>query len=209
MPSGYLTPKPPLKSITKVALQKVENIERQKTSLPRFEKSNDAPIWLNSFLSVFIPSCPLDLIDPAMVNFYVDTDVDVELKNGKKTKVPGKVIHEEMTRFNKEFQRNIISKQLIASSIIMLATVATIWYLVNFDEDWKYVINIVTNDQFNIFSAVLSTMSICSLLFVKNIDIFEQFDLNSEKKENEKIHRTGSNDTSLLPSTGLQVSLNL
>ena len=86
------------------ALQRVESIEREKTSLPRFEKNNDAPIWLNSFLSVFIPSCPLDLIDPAMVNFYVDTDVDVELKNGKKRTVSGKVIHEEMTRFNKEFQ---------------------------------------------------------------------------------------------------------
>merc|ERR1712242_179271 len=145
MPSGYLTPKPKLDKTTRVALQKVENEERQKTSLPRFEKKYDAPIWLNSFLSVFIPSCPLDLIDPAMLRFYVDKEVDYELKNGRKGTVPGKEIHEEMTRFNKQFQLNIISKQLIASSIIMLATVATIWYLVNFNEDWKYKINIVTN----------------------------------------------------------------
>ena len=165
------------------ALQRVESIEREKTSLPRFEKSNDAPIWLNSFLSVFIPSCPLDLIDPAMVNFWVDKKVQVELKNGRKRTVSGKMIQEEATKFNKQFQRSIIVRQLIASSIIMLATIGTIWYLVNFNEAWEYNHNILPNLHFNIFSTVLGIMSISSFLFVKNLDIFERFDLNSERRK--------------------------
>ena len=165
------------------ALQRVESIEREKTSLPRFEKNNDAPIWLNSFLSVFIPSCPLDLIDPAMLNFWVDKKVQVELKNGRKRTVPGKMIQEEATKFNTQYQRSIIGRQLIASSIIMLATIGTIWYLVNFDEDWEYNHNILPNLHFNIFSAVLAIMSISSFLFVKNLDIFERFDLNSESRK--------------------------
>ena len=187
MPSGYLTPKPPLRSTTMAALQKVESIEREKTSLPRFEKNNDAPIWLNSFLSVFIPSCPLDLIDPAMLNFWVDKKVQVELKNGRKRNVSGKMIQEEATKFNKQYQRSIIGRQLIASSIIMLATIGTIWYLVNFNEAWEYNDNILTNLHFNIFSAVLAIMSISSLLFIKNMDIFERFDLNSESKKNSPV----------------------
>ena len=169
------------------ALQRVESIEREKTSLPRFEKNKDAPIWLNSFLSVFIPSCPMDLIDPAMVNFWVDKKVQVELKNGRKRLVPGKMIQEEVTKFNKQYQRSIIGRQLITSTIIMLATIATIWYLVNFNEAWEYNNNILPNLHFNIFSAVLGIMSISSFLFVKNMDIFELFDLNSESKKNSPV----------------------
>ena len=184
---GYLTPKPPLQSTTKAALQRVESIERGKTSIPRFEKSDDAPIWLNSFLSVFIPSCPLDLIDPAMVNFYADKNVEVELKSGKKRTVPGKRIRDEMTKFNKGFQWKIIGRQVITSSIIMLATVATIWYKINYDEAWEYNNNILPNLHFNIFSAILAIMSISSFLFLKNLDIFELFDLNSESKKSSPV----------------------
>ena len=170
----------------------MESIERERTSLPHYNNfpsalNNDAPIWLNSFLSVFIPSCPLDLIDPAMVNFWVDKKVQVELKNGRKRTVSGKMIQEEATKFNKQFQRSIIVRQLIASSIIMLATIGTIWYLVNFNEAWEYNHNILPNLHFNIFSAVLAIMSISSFLFVKNLDIFELFDLNSESKKNSPV----------------------
>ena len=161
----------------------MESIERGKTSIPSFEKSNDAPIWLNSFLSIFIPSCPLDLIDPAMVNFYADQEVKVELKSGRMKTVKGKTIQDEATKFNKIFQRKIIRRQLIASSTIILATVAVIWYLVNFKDTYYYNDNILTNKEFNIFSAVLVIMSFTSLLFVKRMDIFQLFGLNTKSKK--------------------------
>ena len=166
------------------ALQKVESIERGKTSIPRFEKLHDAPIWLNSFLSIFIPSCPLDLIDPAMVNFYLDKEIDLELQNGKQKKVRGKDIHEDATKFNKLYQLKIIRRQIIASSIIILATVLTICYLVNFNKGWGYKNNILTYKKFMILSAVLVVMTLMSFLFVKNLDIFELFNLNSGSKKN-------------------------
>ena len=157
----------------------MESIERGKTSIPQFKKNNDGPIWLNSFLSIFIPSCPLDLIDPAMVNFYAEQEVKVELKSGGMRKVQGKQIQDEATKFNKIFQRKIIRRQLISSTIIILATVAVIWYLVNFKETYHYNDNILTNNAFNIFSAVLVIMSFTSLFFFKRMDIFELCGLNS------------------------------
>ena len=157
----------------------MESIERGKTSIPSFEKSNDAPIWLNSFLSIFIPSCPLDLFDPAVVNFYADKQVKVELKSGRMKTVKGKTIQDEATKFNKIFQRKIIRRQLISSTFIILATVAVIWYLVNFNETYHYNDNILTNKEFNIFSAVLVIMSFTSLFFFKRMDIFELCGLNS------------------------------
>ena len=146
----------------------------------------DGPIWLNSFLSIFIPSCPLDLIDPAMLNHYVDKEVDVELKRGKKVVtevVQGREIHDEAMTFNNRFQRKIIRRQLIASSIIILATVAIVWYLVNYNQSWVYNNNILTNHAFNIFSGVLVIMSFMSFGFVKNMDIFQLFHLNKWKDD--------------------------
>ena len=65
--------------MTMAAIKRMKSIEREKTSIPQFKKSEDTMmIWLNSFLSIFIPSCPLDLIDPAVVNFYADKQVEVE-----------------------------------------------------------------------------------------------------------------------------------
>ena len=168
------------------ALQRLESTEREKTSIPRFEKNVDGPIWLNSFLSIFIPSCPLDLIDPAMLNHYVDKEVDVELKRGKKVVtevVQGREIHDEAMTFNNRFQRKIIRRQLIASSIIILATVAIVWYLVNYNQSWVYNNNILTNHAFNIFSGVLVIMSFMSFGFVKNMDIFQLFHLNKWKDD--------------------------
>ena len=157
------------------ALQRLESTEREKTSIPRFEKNVDGPIWLNSFLSIFIPSCPLDLIDPAMLNYYIDKDVNVELNNGKTEVIKGKEIHDEAMTFNNRFQRKIIRRQLIVSSIIILATVAIVWYLVNYNQSWVYNNNVFTNHAFNIFSAVLVIMSFMSFGFIKNMDIFQLF----------------------------------
>ena len=169
--------------MTMAAIKRMKSIEREKTSIPQFKKSEDTMmIWLNSFLSIFIPSCPLDLIDPAVVNFYADKQVEGELKSGRMRTVRGETIQDEATKFNKIFQRKVIRRETIAASIIMLASVVTVWYLVNYNEAWEYNNNILANDHFNIFSAVLVIMIFTSFLFVKRMDIFQLFGLNTGYK---------------------------
>ena len=162
----------------------MQSIERGKTSIPRFERTNDPMgIWLNSFLSIFIPSCPLDLIDPALVHFYHDKEIDL-IEKGERKKILGKQIHDDSTKFNKLFQLKVIRRQIVSSSLIILLTVTIICSLVNFNEDWKYKNNILTNKEFNTLTAVLVVMSFISFLFIKNMDIFELFNLNSDSRRN-------------------------
>ena len=154
-------------------------MERGKTSLPKFEKKNDSPIWLNSFLSIFVPSCSLDLIDPALVNFYSYGEIEFQDKRGNPEKVNGEEVKKHVTEFNKTFQRKIIQRQLISSTVVIFVTTGVVWYLVTYNQFWGYSKNLLSNFEFNIFCAVLAIMSLFSTLFVINMDIFEIFGLNS------------------------------
>ena len=178
---GYITSKPRLSSRTRAALKKIEDIERGKTSIPE-EKEKDAPIWLNSFLSIFVPSCSLDLIDPAMVNYYSHQDIEITGKGDKQETVSGERVKKDVIKFNKTYQQKVIKRQLIVSTTIILMTVGLIWYLVEKVPGWKYSNNILSNFEFKMFCLVFLGMSLFSLLFVVNIDIFETFRLNGPDK---------------------------
>ena len=178
---GYMTSKPRLSKRTRAALKKIEDIERGKTSIPEFEKEKDAPIWLNSFLSIFVPSCSLDLIDPAMVDYYSHQEIEIT-RNDKVEKVPGEQVKKDVIKFNKTYQQKIIQRQLIVSSTIILMTVGLIFHLVEEVEDWNYSKNILSNFEFRMFFLIFLVMSLFSLLFVVNIDIFETFRLNGPDK---------------------------
>ena len=177
--AGYITPKPRLPKKTRSAIKRIESMERGKTSLPKFEKKNDSPIWLNSFLSIFVPSCSLDLIDPALVNFYSYGEIEFQDKRGNPEKVNGEEVKKHVTEFNKTFQRKIIQRQLISSTVVIFVTTGVVWYLVTYNQFWGYSKNLLSNFEFNIFCAVLAIMSLFSTLFVINMDIFEIFGLNS------------------------------
>ena len=152
---------------------------RKKTSLPKVKSKTDPPIWLNSFLSIFVPSCSVDIIDPGIIN-NIDNEIGVKTGEREKTVIfKGDIVQVDAFAFNKKFQRKVIRRQVICSSIIILLTVGTIWSLVTLDQDWKYSDNIFKNEDFNVSCCALAAMSILSITFFRNIDIFDIFWLNT------------------------------
>ena len=183
-----------MESETKRVLRKETSTYRKTTSIPKFKRKEDTPVWLNSFLSIFVPSCSLDLIDPGIVN-NLDVDKDFPKPKGKNSapgpfrqktvRIKGQLVVVDVYNFNKSFQRKVIRRQVLSSSLIILATVVTVWYRVNYNynlkESFNYHPNIFPNEQFNLICYVLGSMSILSAFFFRNIDIFDTFALNKRR----------------------------
>ena len=162
---GYTTT-PSRKRMKKIArpIMKMHSIKRKEADLPKVEsKPSNSPVWLNSFLSLVVPSCFMDLSDPAIIN----QSEDQQLKK-------------EVFQFNRNFQQKVIGRQIVASTLVILIAVGTICYLVNNPEMTfhDYNRNIFYNNDFNIFCSVLGAMGFISLLFSRNIDVFDALGLN-------------------------------
>ena len=167
---GYTTT-PSRKRMKKIVrpLMKMHSIKRKEADLPKVEsKPSNSPVWLNSFLSLVVPSCFMDLSDPAIIN----ESEDEELKK-------------DVFQFNRNFQQKVIGRQIIASTLVILISVGTICYLVNNPEltFHDYNRNIFYNNDFNIFCSVLGGLGFISLLFSRNIDVFDSLGLNDSGKE--------------------------
>ena len=114
-----------------------------------------------------VPSCFIDLSDPAIINQSED-----------------QTLKKEVFQFNRNFQQKVIGRQIIASTLVILIAVGTICYLVNNPEltFHDYNRNIFYNNDFNIFCSVLGAMGFISFLFSRNIDVFEALGLNDSGK---------------------------
>ena len=71
--------------------------------------------------------------------------------------------------------------------MIILTTISVIFYLVNFDTEFKYNYNIFSNEEFNVTCIVLFLLGLMSFIFIKNADIFEMLGMNNDKSEGERI----------------------
>ena len=75
--------------------------------------NKDVPVWLNSFLGVFVPACYMAAVDPRILN------------------AADPVIRARVHRQQATFQKSLIRYQVQAATVILLATVAAVAYLVN------------------------------------------------------------------------------
>ena len=173
---GYVTIKPQLERNTDLALRAIRRTENISV------QNQDYPLWLNSFLSVCVPSCYLDIIDPKVLN-HIEAECLIRIKEGRRKtiNVLGEILQDEAFEFNKRFQRKVLSLQVICSSFIILLSVATSWCLVKMDGwiTWKYnTQTLFPTEAFDILTCLLSVMTSLSVIFFKNIDIFDICPLN-------------------------------
>lgn len=128
---------------------------------------NSTPIWLNSFFSIMIPTCSINIIDPYLVHSNEDNEK----------------LQKQFYKFNKNYQKTAMRKLLMAANFIILVSVGSVCGMLNFRTDWKYQPNIYGNLEFNIFCAVLFIMGIVSMVFMKSMDVYELLGLNNNESE--------------------------
>ena len=120
----------------------MKSIVHNAAKMPRVEtakKSNamlqsSTPIWLNSFLSLFVPSCYMRTLDPAILNDDINRKAFFEAE--------------------KTLQRKVIRLQVLTSTTILLAATELMFFLVQFT-DFRYNNNILNNYSFIIACATI------------------------------------------------------
>ena len=139
---------------------------RKNSRLPKIsmKRQSNSPIWLNSFLSVMVPSCLLDTYDPAIIHH-----------SGRES------LRQEFIGFTKKYQTRIMRNQILSSFLIISASVGVSFILVK-NGDFGYFRNIYSNQRFLIFCLVLLGLGLTSLLFVVDIDIYRLLRLNGSNK---------------------------
>ena len=156
-------------------LTKMKSIVHKDANMPRVEtgtKSNamlqsSTPIWLNSFFSIMVPTCSINIIDPYLVHSNEGNEK----------------LQKQFYKFNKNYQKGVNRRLLLTTNFIILVSVAVIWGMVNFSTSWKYEANIYGNFQFNILCAVLFIMGLFSVVFMKSTDVYELLKLNNNDTE--------------------------
>jgi len=172
-------------------LQRAKSFARIEAKEPKIEtkgntekrNTEDTPIWLNSFLSLFVPSCYMRTVDPAIFDDDIN-DTDQE-------KVRGRDIRKEFFEAEKKFQRKVIRLQVLSSTTILLAATGLMFFLVQFTS-FKYNNNILNNYSFLIACATSGVLGILSFVSIGFIDIYDLFGLNKERKEEEEGKKKGS-----------------
>ena len=169
----------------KKKLTKMKSIVHKTAGETRVEtgtKSNamlqsSTPIWLNSFFSIMVPTCSVNIIDPYLVHSNEDNEQ----------------LQKQFYKFNKNYQKTAMRKLLVATNFIILVSVGSVWGMVNFGTGLKYLPNIYGNLEFNILCAVLFIMGIVSVVFMKSMDVYELLRLNNNESEagKENIEMTG------------------
>jgi len=162
-------------------LKRMQSVARQNANLPKItneveqKKNNEnTPVWLNSFLSIFVPSCFVHTADPAM---FSDTDGLTDKQ---------KEVRKQFFEFEKTFQLKVIKYQVQTSTTILLISLGVVFYLVNFTK-FGYNNNIFSNDEFNILCCVICALGLISYLFLFGINVFEIFHLNDKPGEGGEI----------------------
>ena len=147
--------------------------EKKLKKKAKLEDSNkffkdDIPVWLNSFLSILVPSCFLDPMDPTLDEKYKNKLSEVNKKH--QTKVSdGSVVDIGNTH-----STQVMRYQIITSTTIILFCVGLMSFVINKDyRGWNYNNNIFDNLQFNIFCAVLASLGLTSFIFLNSINIYD------------------------------------
>ena len=170
-------------------LQRAKSVARLEANQPKIEvkgaerDTQDTPIWLNSFLSLFVPSCYMRTVDPAIFN--IDKNQSDEQKE-KDRKLRKRFFEKE-----KQFQRKVIRLQVLSSTTILLAATGLMFFLVQFG-NWGYNNNILDNYAFQIACATSALLGIFSFISIGFIDIYELFGLNKWEKEVKENQKKGS-----------------
>jgi len=166
-------------------IKRMQSQARKKANLPKIaskeqqKKTNEnTPVWLNSFLSIFVPSCFVHTADPAM---FADTE---DLTD--KEKEDHEEVMKEFFAYEKSFQQKVIKHQVKTSTTFLMITLGIVFYLVNFTE-FKYNNNIFSNVEFNILCGMIFGLGVISYLFLFGIDIFDLLHLNDKPAEGGKI----------------------
>ena len=98
-----------------------------------------------------------------------------------------KKLQKEYFQFIRKYQTKNLRRQIISSTLIILITIGAIFYLVNFNKEFKYNPNIFSNEEFNVTCIVLVILGLISFIFTKNVDVFEMLGMNNVNSEGEKI----------------------
>ena len=166
-----------LKRIQLLAVQRSEMSEGN-TSVQR-KKSNDSiPVWLNSCLGIFVPSCYVDILYPAL---FWDTDGLTNKQNAEQ-----EMVEKEIFQHQHNFQQRVIKYQIQTSTSILMLSLASVCYLVNFTR-FSYTYNIFSNTEFNIICCVILGLGIISYTFLFGTDVFSVFHLNTKPGEGGEI----------------------
>ena len=141
---------------------------------------NSTPIWLNSFFSIMVPTCSVNIIDPQLVH---SNEVNEEIQT-------------LFSNFNKKYQMRAMRMLLLTSNFIILVSVGVVCWRVNRPEssNWNYNANIFGNLEFNILCCVLFIMGMMSMVFMKSTDVYELLRLNNhERREEEQLKTSNGN----------------
>ena len=128
----------------------------------------DAPVWLNSFLGLFIPSCYMMGALPSMLDKLTPRErVDV---------------YKEQSRF----QKKVIAYQVLVANTVILISLGAIFYIVNFT-GFFYLPNRLSFIDFNICLGLLVFQALVSFLFITEMDVLRRFRISglSEISESE------------------------
>ena len=157
-------------------MSRAKSTQRVNANLPKTKKEylEDIPVWLNSFLSILVPSCFLDPFIPNLEKEY----------------------KKKLRERNKKHQIRVIRYQIITSTLIILTSVGLICYAINCT-DWAYNYNIFNNLQFNTFCAILGAMGLTSFLFVfmNAINVYDILNMKDHGEEVEEFTVTRKRKT--------------
>ena len=157
----------------KTRIQRAKSVFRKQTKEPKVREAKqeyeDSPVWLNSFLSIFVPSCFMNTLDPAA--FAVHDDMD------NKEKEELAKLRDRFFRREKEFQQRVIKYQVVATNTILLGGTGLAFYLVQ-STQWFYSNNLLDNDKFKIGCGVVAGMGLLSYVFLAFIDVYDTLGLN-------------------------------
>ena len=162
----YQIPKKLAKSISK--LKQLSTKESESISYKtRVQSIGDIPVWLNSFLSIFVPTCYLSDLEPRIKETLTDEQT------------------QELFQHQKRFQQKVLKHQIKTSTTILIISLGIVFYLVNFTR-FSYKSNILNNYDFNILCCVIFILGIFSYLFIFGIDIFKSLRLKPTQNQNEE-----------------------
>ena len=142
--------------------------------------TDNIPVWLNSFLSIFVPTCCVN-----------DIDLDMESLTDKK-RVKYAQLQEELSQHQKNFRRSAVKYQIQSSTTILVFSLVSVWYLVNYTK-FIYNSNILNNDEFNIICSVILSLGIISYFFLLRMDIYDVFNLSTRPEEGKIILKSMGN----------------
>jgi len=162
-------------------LKRMQSVARQNANLPKIssnvqrKKNNEnTPVWLNSFLSIFVPSCFVHTADPALLQYTEGLTEDEKEKHEE--------VKKKFFEYEKKFQRKVIRLQVQTSTTFLMISLAIVFILVNFT-GFQYNNNIFSNDEFNVLCCTILGLGIISYLFLFEIDVFDLLHLNDKPGE--------------------------